>query len=225
VKFNTRQGFIEYGLTLALGLAWGAQAWAQERPATESPEDVLKAYRKMDVSGGRLTETGWYQASKFFVRPERLMKQRAFQVIDGERFDGVRVYGAKTLGFVLCSGVGQVDSAGRFSPRISPPLFDSHGVPILVPPGEPQISGLHTLSRLYSLVLTGTRWEFGPHGEGPRRVDGPPAWKIDEFEYRPWVTIDVAIDYLTRLQSETHSQVVKKNASRSIAILRELKKE
>jgi len=212
-------------LTIALGFAYAARVWAQERAVAQTAEELLKAYRKMDSSGGRLTEKGWYDASKFFVRPERPAKQRAFQVMYAERFDGVILHGSTASGSVLCSGFGQIDTNGRFSPRISPPLFDSKGLPIVVPRGEPQISGLHALPRLYSLVLTDTHWEFGPQGDGPRQVKGPAEWRIDGFDYESWITIDAAIDYLSRLQRETVSQVVRENASISIAVLRDLRKK
>jgi hypothetical protein len=225
MTLSTKLRPVYFALVLALGSAWVARIPAQEQAIPESAEAVLRAYRKMDSNGGRLTEKGWYDASKFFVRPERPAKQRAFQVVYAERFDRVILHGSRASGSVLCSGFGQIDTNGRFSPRISPPLFDSKGVPIVLPRGEPQISGLHALPRLYSLVLTNTYWEFGPQGEDPRQVKGPAEWKIDGFDYESWITIDAAIDYLSRLQRETVSQVVRHNASNSIAILRDLSKQ
>ncbi len=133
--------------TIALGFVFAARVWAQERAVSQTAEELLKAYRKMDSGGGRLTEKGWYDASKFFVKPERPAKQRAFQVMYGERFDGVILHGSTASGFVLSSGFGQIDTNGRFSPRISPPLFDSKGIPVAVPRGDPQISGLHSLPK------------------------------------------------------------------------------
>jgi hypothetical protein len=76
--------------------------------------------------------------------------------------------------------------------------------------------------RPYDLVLTATHWEFGPNLEGPREVKGPPEWRIETFEIEPWVTIEAAIRYLTRLRDESSSGITKRNADESIATFRRL---
>jgi hypothetical protein len=89
-------------------------------------------------------------------------------------------------------------------------------------PAAPGISGPAPLGRPYDLVLTDTHWEFGPQGEGLREVKGSPEWRIETFEFEPWVTVEVAIRYLTRLRDESSSGMMKSNADKSIAILRRL---
>jgi hypothetical protein len=53
-------------------------------------------------------------------------------------------------------------------------------------------------------------------------VKGPPEWRIETFEIEPWVTIEAAIRYLTRLRDESSSGITKRNADESIATFRRL---
>jgi hypothetical protein len=69
-------------------------------------------------------------------------------------------------------------------------------------------------------VLADTHWEFGPGRKELREIKGPPEWRLGHFEPEPWVTVDVAIRYLQKLKAETRSEAIKRNAERSIAILR-----
>jgi hypothetical protein len=61
----------------------------------------------------------------------------------------------------------------------------------------------------YILILTDTYWEFGPKGEGPREVKGPPEWRLENFEHECWVVKDVATRYLTKLRDESSSKAIK----------------
>ena len=89
-------------------------------------------------------------------------------------------------------------------------------------PVTPQATGSVATERVYDLVLTDTHREFGPRGEGHREVKGLPEWRIETFEFQPWVTIKVAIRYLEQLRDESSSEIIKKNADKSIATLRRL---
>jgi len=193
---------------------------AQARAYPKSPKEVLQAYRKMDAEGERLTPAGWYRASTYFVRPGRPPQQIVMEVTEGERLtdpdpwfkggnDRVEIS-------VVCSAVGQVDSSGRFTSVVAPRLTDPPR------PGDMQMHGPAPLVRPYDLVLTDTHWEFGPEREGLREVKGPPEWRIEAFELEPWVTIETAIRYLTKLRDESSSDSIRSNAEKSIAILRRL---
>ena len=191
-------------------------------PAPRSPREVLEAYRKTDAAGDRLTTGGWYRASKFFVKPGRPLRHAVVAVMEGEIFNDSRINGNRAEVSLRCSAVGQIDSSGRFTSVVSPDLVDPTGRP-LRQPGTPQMHGPAPLLRVYDLVLTDTHWEFGPGRGGLREVKGPPEWRIETFEFEPWVTIDVAIRYLTQLHDESSSKVIKNNAEKSIAILRRLR--
>lgn len=201
--------------------------WAQGAVSPKPPKEVLQAYRTMDAEGERLTTSGWYRASRFFVKPGRPPQHYVVAVTDGERvtdpdpwFKGDN----RAQISVVCSAIGQIDASGRFTFVVAPDLMDSSGRPVSQPV-TPQINGPAPTVRVYDLVLTDTHWEFGPGLEGPREVKGAPEWRIETFEFEPWVTIEVAIRYLTRLRDKSSSEIVRKNADKSIAVLRRFLQE
>jgi len=55
------------------------------------------------------------------------------------------------------------------------------------------------MGRVYDLILTGTRWEFGPGLKGLREVRGAAEWRIDTFEPVPVISVEAAVQYLSRL--------------------------
>jgi len=186
-----------------------------------SPAEVVRAYRKADGAGERLTTRGWYEASKFFVKADRPPSSRAVAVIDGERVDEhVFIDGNRAEVQVPCSIVGQLDALGRFTFVVHPLLLDAQGH--LSKRDDEQLEGPEPLVIVYQLVLTGRHREFGPAGEGPQEVEGPVQWRIEHFQYEPWVRIDAAMRYLTRLQNGASDEVVRRNAAKSITVLRRL---
>lgn len=194
---------------------------AQGSEPSKSPTEVIQAYRQMDAAGGRLNVSGWYGASTFFLKPGRTPQSAAIMVIDGERVDHHRINGNKAEVQVPCSEVGQIDSEARFTSVVYPPLVDHTGRPPRVP-GTPQLHGPEFVIPVYELVLTDTYWEFGPGREGPREVKGHLEWRIEHFEFEPRVTIEAAVRYLTQLRDESSSEIIKRNAEKSIAALRRL---
>lgn len=138
----------------------------QDHSSPTPPDRVLGAYRNLDAEGGRLTDSGWYEAATFFVRAERPLERRIVAVMYGEHVDGVTVKGNRAQGWVRCSAVGQIDSLARFTSVVAPLLLDPAGHP-QEHPTTPKIIGLHALEREYDLVLTDTHWEYGPQHEFP----------------------------------------------------------
>ena len=193
---------------------------AQSPNALSHPKEVLESYCKMDAEGGRLTADGWYRASEYFVKPERLPQHMTVGVIDGERVDDPDPWfkgGTERVQIqVLSSAIGQIDYLGRFTSVVSSNSMDSFGQRLNE---AQQIHGPAPLGRIYHLVLTNIRWEFEPGREELREVKGVPEWRIENFEPEPWVTIKVAIRYLTRLRDESKSERIKRNANESIAAL------
>ena len=200
---------------------------AQKPPSPRSPREVLQAYREMDSVGGRLTPKGWYRGTAYFVKPARPPSGLVMAVMKGER-----VYPGPSPWYkggnnrvkieVDYLAMGQIDSLGRFTSMVAPELIDHTGRP-LKQPATPLLHGQARVLRPYLLVLTDAHWEFGPNGEGPRELKGPPEWRIENFEFEPNVTIDAAIRYLTKLRTESQSEAIKKNADNSIATLLRLK--
>ena len=180
-----------------------------------SPREVVEAYRKMDRQGERLTSSGWYSASKFFVKPIGPPKHHVMGVMFGEEIYDVRIKGSLAEVSLRRSALGQIDSKARFTSVVAPYLL---GPPL--EKGMPEIHGLTAVDPTYQLVFTDTYWEFAPNREGPREVKGSPQWRLEYFEPQPWVTVDVAIRYLTKLRDESMNEVIKNNADKSIEILR-----
>jgi len=204
-----------------LSLFFVIPAPAQNQATPRSPKEVLLAYRAMDAAGQRLTAGGWYRACRFFVKPSPPPRHYVMAVMDGEVFNDFRVNGDRADVSLRCSAVGQIDPSGRFTSLVAPSLMDSSGHLVTQPKASP-MHGPVPVMRSYGLVRTDTHWEFGPAREGPREVKGPPEWRLEYFEFEPWVTIEVAIRYLTGLRDESGSEVIKKNADKSIAALRGL---
>ena len=211
-----------------VSILWGCpcRIAAQSLNYPNSPKDVLRDYRKLDAEGERLTASGWNKASVYFVRPAPPPRYNVMAVLKEERFKYfVMVSGEKKAEVVVdCLAMGQIDSSARFTSTVYPPLIDHLGRPTREPSAPPLMYGQAPLQRQYILVLTDTHWEFGPKGEGPREVKGQQEWRIETFEFEPWVTIDAAIRYLTKLRTESSSQLIKKNADTSIATLRRLRR-
>jgi hypothetical protein len=217
------------GAVLALSLlAVGRAPTSAEGPCPpKSPKEVVRSYRKMDARGERLTTGGWYRAFRFFVKPEPVPEHRFIAVMDGEADPYIGSQGNDKAEIrVPCSAVGQIDFLGRFTFLVAPSLIDLDRH--LGQPGTPQMRmhGPHApLNRIYDLVLTSTHWELGPGTEGLREVKGTPEWRIETFEREPWVTLDVAIEYLTEMRDRSKSLVIKRNAEKSILMLRPLLRE
>lgn len=200
-------------------------ASGQAPASPKSPKEVLQAYRKMDAEGERLTASGWYATARFFVKPGRRPQHYVLAVIESERVTDPDPWfkgGSNRVQLgVACSEVGQIDASGRFTTLVAPSLIGPSGRSLGLP-GTPQIHGPAAIVRIYDLVLTNTRWEFGLRREGLREVKGPPEWRIVTFELEPVVTVKAAVRYLEQLRDESSSEIIKKNADKSIAILRRL---
>jgi hypothetical protein len=177
----------------------------------------------MDAEGGRLTASGWYRASKFFLKPGRAPQHNVLEVIAGERvWDRPLPQGSNKVRIdVDCDELGQIDSSGKFTSIVDPSLIDPSGR-LVARPIAPALRGPVPVAMIYYLVLTETYWAFGPNQQGPSEVKGPPEWRIETFQYEPSVTIDVAMRYLAKLRDASSSAVIRSNADRSIATLRHL---
>lgn len=217
-------------LTLGLPFVNPVPIAAQGPALSKPPNEVLEAFLKMDADGGRLTVEGWYRASPYFVKPGPAPQEHVMEVIEAERVTGSDPWfkgGPNRLALgVICKALGQVDSSGRFIsvtfPMLNASAEHDYSGPVK---GYPQIHGPHFPGRSYVLVLSDTHWEFGPERKDLLEVKGQPEWRIENFEWEPWVTTEAAIRYLTRLRDESSSEIIKRNAAQSIATLGRLPKE
>jgi hypothetical protein len=211
------------GLVLSLFAVSLSLVRAQSPTPQKSPVQVLEEFCKLDWDGARLTESGWYAASRFFVKPGRPQPPQPYvlEIIANERVDNapnpwVKLGDKRVQVESYLDALGQIDSLGRFTSVIQAKRLVPFG-PSVAQRGPVQFEVS------YRLVLTDTYWEFGPNREGPREVKGPLEWRIEGFRFEPNVTIDAAIRYLTKLRDESASAAVRANAEKSIADLGRLK--
>lgn len=191
-------------------------------PAPKPPGEVLRAFRKLDSEGGRLTTNGWYRAARYFVKPVPPPRYRIVEVIKNETIEEhPRIIGNRTKVHTRFDSLGQIDSGGRFTSLVVPSLLDPSGQ-LTKKPWGPEIHGPAYFGAVYELVLTDTHWEFTPGRNDLREVRGAPEWRIEGAWRVPAVTVQAAILYLTRLHDESGSEVMKRNATKSIADLQRL---
>src|ERR1700722_17702509 len=169
---------------------------AQTTTIPKSPLEVLKAYRKMDGEGGRLTASGWHMASKFFVKPARAPRHYVLEVIGGEAVDGGFPWpdGAANRFRIHVSvdARGHIDSSGRFTSVLDQILIDPSGT-LLTQPAHPRLRGQLPLVQIYDLALTDAYWELGPNREDPIDLQGPPAWLVESSAFEAKATIELAL--------------------------------
>jgi hypothetical protein len=208
------------GIT-SLGLLVASVAISQQNSPTA--KEVLQTYRQLDSRGGRLTVSGWYAASKFFVKPAPAPQRYILGVMSSEHVDDSRVTEKnRAKAWMWRSALGQVDASGRFTSIVAPRLAIGPGM-VSLDPAVPPMHGPTRQYCEYELVFTDTYWEFGPKGEGLREVKESPQWRLSNFEYQPWVTRDVAVRYLTQLHDKSSNRVFKSNLEQSIRKIRSIK--
>ncbi|MGH9794652.1 MAG: hypothetical protein ACRD5G_07765 [Candidatus Acidiferrales bacterium] len=178
----------------------------QSPPAPEkSPEAVLARFCKMDAEGERLTPEGWRKAADLFVRPAAASKEGAIFVIKSYFVNGPVTKGNKAEFFVEYLRWAELDSTGRLIPSV-PHL---PGAPILV-------------RAVYKAVETKQWWEVAPDGKTLREASGDPQWRIETFQPTQWITVDAAIRYVNDLHEKSKDPIIKQNANRTLAVLRQL---
>jgi hypothetical protein len=160
--------------------------------ASQSPREVVLAYRRMDADGMRLTPSGWNKGNSFFLHPAPPPHDRVLGVIaTGENIGEATVNGDRAEVWTEFDFIGNVYPDGRFSRSIE---------------ASPPVRGPVSSRRKYVLVHAGA-------------ARGASEWKIEDFEPNPMVSVHVAIQYLERLRDATDKDDIRKNANRSISEL------
>jgi hypothetical protein len=75
----------------------------------------------------------------------------------------------------------------------------------------------------YTLLLSDRHWEIATDG-AVRELRGPLAWRLEYSIFDPLITLDTAIRYVTERRDKSADPVIKKNAERTLIILKKYKR-
>jgi len=167
-------------------------------------ERVVRQYETFIADGAFLTPEGWKEASRIFGRSspypkdgEVLLTSQAGLIgenwVRGDRAEVER----KWTDFR-----GTIDSGLRYKPamptiEVIPAIYD------------------------YSLVFTNKHVDMEETGT-TREVFGTWEWKIEGPQSERWATVEKAIIYVKGMRDKSNDPTVKKNANKTIAILKRL---
>ncbi len=70
-----------------------------------------------------------------------------------------------------------------------------------------------------TLLLSGKHWQIAADGT-VKELDGPLAWRIEDTFFEPFITLETAIRYVTEGRDKTADPIIKKNAARTLSILK-----
>jgi hypothetical protein len=178
-----------------------AQAPQSNGKATER---VVRQYEKLIADGAFLTPEGWRKVSRIFLRSnpypkdgDILLTSQAGLIgenwVRGDRAEVER----KWIDFR-----GSIDSSLRYKPAM--PTIDV--IPAILD---------------YSLVFTNRHVDI-EEGGTTREVLGTWEWKIEGPQSERWATVEKAVIYVTEMRDKSDDPIVKRNANRTIAILKRL---
>ena len=213
---------MKYNAVRTLGILRGLSAGAPvpvlpavTGTAKESPSQV--AERFADLESGLLPDQ-WSALAEFFVSipNPRLNKVHIVDIVNGIVND-VDTNGVETndhtVGFDISTNpLGDLDSSLRLSNYPS----------IRMLPGNNNSACYGDDYLGVTLLLSEKHWQIAPDGT-VKELDGPVAWRIENTFFEPFITLDTAIRYVTQTRDKTDNPVIKKNAARTLAILRNYK--
>jgi hypothetical protein len=184
---------------------------ASAQPAT-SAREVVDRYCRMDASGIQLAPHGWLTLARMFVLERELfpgpivVSYYKLEVIRGFSISDPIMQGhdrAKVT--VHYSYVGQID-------------YDSLIFSSLAEPSREQ------MERTFNVRLTTKHYDIGSHDEEVL-VNGVRAWRIEGGPFAPHITIDAAIQVVTRLRNAAKNSVIRRNADMTISALNQLRQK
>jgi hypothetical protein len=203
IKYNG-----EKTLAILRSLSAGAPLLAQ--PAgnpKESAALVAKQFVELESSS---TPDRWNKVATFFVEDAKPQWDK-LQIVDivGTDVDTNR---DSTRAIVYTNALGHLDSALRL---LKYPSWR------LGPVNSSACNGQDIF--LFHFVLSEKYWETTANGTA-KELDGPRAWRVEDTSYEPFITLDTAIRYVTEKRDKTADPVIKKNANRTLTILKYYKK-
>jgi hypothetical protein len=197
-------------LTILHGLLAGTYAPVQTtRVAPETPSQVFQRFVKLEKGGEGLTPEGWNSQVVFFaLRPGPLWEH--VLVIGDDPWTSFEARlspegDLAEIGF-SCHPVAYLRSSMRLT-------YAAPGAPRVTPDCCAQDTG-------YVFRLSDKYWQTEPDGS-VKEVMGPLAWRIVEaYPSAPWVTLEVAIHYVTDVRDKATDPVIRANAEKTLASLK-----
>jgi len=169
----------------------------------QSPKAALLEFCTAETEGKGLTHDGWKQLTAFFVRPLPWRKDKIHIAKDFVVSDAA-IEGSKADLYVEYIDLGELDSSLRYT-------NDVPGGSIEVRVG-------------YKLVLGNKYWKFEDGEADTKEATGRTKWRIDDLHPDQWITVDTAIRFLTDTLDTATDEVIRRNAMRSLAALKRLRK-
>ena len=156
----------------------------------------------------------WGKLGKFFAETPKL-QLNSINIIDevyvtAEPEEGRRNLDAIEVG-VSTNSLGNLDSSMQLRYYPSERMM----------PGTP--SACFGDDRFYYILLkTDVHWEIAMDGS-VKQLSGPYAWRIENPSFAPLLTLNTAIRYVTVSRDKTSDPTIRKNADRTLSILRRYK--
>lgn len=180
-----------------------------EKPAhvPDSPAtDIVKEFCKEDADGVRLTPEGWRRVGQLFSQPAQHPLNQSIAIISRDyAVDQEDIRGNDIMVYVGYVDFGRLDSSLRLGP-----------MPI---PGGISPNVIIKTARLYDVVLSDRYWI--PTQDGKlKEITGPPEWKIQGYDSTQWITIETALQYVTKMRARSMDPKIRKNADGTLFKLR-----
>ena len=180
-----------------------AYSTVESQPRLRPPQEVVEEYTKLGNDGGLLTSGGWDRAQAFFLHhvpppePIYVTEKHAAQL------HWMKENKAEVDQEYV--PIGQIDSSLRYIP--------------------PPSTRYGKFSIAFKLTLSDKHWETGVNGK-ESELTSSTAWRIENPQVR-WASLKAAIQYTERMSAKTKNNLIKQNAARTIARLKQylLKKQ
>jgi hypothetical protein len=175
------------------------------QPKGKPTERVVRQYEKLIADGALLTPEGWEKTSRIFARSNPYPK-------DAE--------------VLLTSQAGLIGETWVRGDRAEverkwTDYRGSIGSDLRYKPADPAISSVLPAAYDYSLVFTNRHIDIEERG-ATREVLGTWGWKIEGPQSERWATVEKAIIYVTAMRDKSNDPAIRKNANKTIAILKRL---
>lgn len=191
--------------SLCLLVALACVPASAQRPTApkNSPEQVVDQYFANMKEGSIFTREGWRKTAALFERSSATPLTQVVHVLPNvskflQPASGLQRRGNRVMVDCGAGELGTVDSLLRF--RRAPDHM-LHACP---------------------LVLTDTHWLIGPD-RTTKAINGPLEWRMEGSLTERFATVDATIVYVAQMRDKASDPTIKRNAQRTVAILKRMR--